>query len=156
MVSTSGLYVLKGKEVFRAKSHEEWGKFMECREEHFRHVKHTSININDTAYSSISTVFLGIDHNFGGAVGDPPVVFETMVFGGDLDESMDRYTTWRKAKIGHLVFVAKFDEIIRKRFKTKKCEIVDLSSKVNVYNYHLKIPSHIVFDKKLLRLIRES
>jgi hypothetical protein len=45
----------------------------------------------------VSTVFLGIDHEFGGA----PLWFETMVFGGQHDEYTDRYTTWEEAVAGH-------------------------------------------------------
>lgn len=37
--------------------------------------------------SKISTVFLGLDHAFGGGV---PVLWETMVFGGKLDQEQDR------------------------------------------------------------------
>lgn len=38
--------------------------------------------------SQISTVFLGIDHNFGRC--SNPVLWETMVFGGTLDQEQDR------------------------------------------------------------------
>ena len=47
---------------------------------------------------SVSTVFLGIDHAFGGG---PPVLFETMVFGGQYSESQMRYHTWDEALEGH-------------------------------------------------------
>lgn len=43
----------------------------------------------------ISTVFLGVDHSYGG--GGPPILFETMVFGGPLDGEFDRCSTWEKA-----------------------------------------------------------
>lgn len=48
----------------------------------------------------ISTVFLGINHAFGG--GDP-VLWETMIFGltGD-DEYQDRHTNKRDALLGHI------------------------------------------------------
>jgi hypothetical protein len=46
----------------------------------------------------ISTVFLGLDHNFSG--GDP-LLFETMVFGGPLDGRMWRYKTYADAEFGH-------------------------------------------------------
>jgi hypothetical protein len=36
----------------------------------------------------VSTVFLGIDHAFGGG---PPLLFETMVFGGEHDQSQWRH-----------------------------------------------------------------
>jgi len=52
-----------------------------------------------THLGEISTVFLGLDHNhkFQG----PPVLFETMVFGGPLDQEQARYCTWAEAEIGH-------------------------------------------------------
>lgn len=46
----------------------------------------------------VSTVFLGLDHGFGGGA---PVLFETMVFGGAHDTTMERYTSWAEAKAGH-------------------------------------------------------
>lgn len=48
--------------------------------------------------SKVSTVFLGLDHAFGGAA---PVLFETMVFGGPLSDETDRYSTWDEAESGH-------------------------------------------------------
>jgi hypothetical protein len=46
----------------------------------------------------VSTVFLGIDHNFGNG---PPLLFETMVFGGEYDGYCKRYSTWEEAEGGH-------------------------------------------------------
>lgn len=49
---------------------------------------------------SVSTVFLGVDH---GLMEDgPPVVFESMVFGGPMDQHQDRYCTWDEAMKGHV------------------------------------------------------
>lgn len=39
--------------------------------------------------SKVSTVFLGMDHAFGGG---PPVLWETMVFGGELNGEQIRCT----------------------------------------------------------------
>ena len=50
----------------------------------------------------VSTVFLGMDHAWSG----PPVLFETMVFGGALDEQQWRYCTWAEAMAGHAGIVA--------------------------------------------------
>ena len=47
----------------------------------------------------VSTVFLGLDHNFMGE--GPPIVFETMVFGGPFNHTMWRYATWDEAVKGH-------------------------------------------------------
>lgn len=51
----------------------------------------------------VSTVFLGIDHNFGGE--GLPILFETMVFGGPLDQEQVRYSTWNEAEAGHKAIV---------------------------------------------------
>lgn len=53
----------------------------------------------------ISTVFLGIDHNWE-LIGEP-VLFETMIFAGNWSEQyQDRYTTKDLALAGHAVAVA--------------------------------------------------
>lgn len=46
----------------------------------------------------ISTVFLGIDHGFGRG---RPVLYETMVFGGEHDGFQARYCTRESALRGH-------------------------------------------------------
>lgn len=46
--------------------------------------------------------FLGIDHNWG--VG-PPLLFETMVFGGWLDGEQERCSTWDEAEAQHKTMV---------------------------------------------------
>lgn len=52
----------------------------------------------------ISTVFLVIDHNW---MGSPPILFETMVFGGRLNEAQERYCTVDEAEAGHKEMVNK-------------------------------------------------
>lgn len=47
----------------------------------------------------ISTVFLGLDHNFG--ISSEPLLFETMVFGGSSDGTCRRYATKAEAVRGH-------------------------------------------------------
>lgn len=56
---------------------------------------------------TISTIFLGFDHNpFGSG---PPILFETMVFAAD-SEALDlqRYCNESEALIGHLIMVDKW------------------------------------------------
>ena len=72
--------------------------------EHF--AVHPSKNIveqTNTKYGYVSTVFLGLDHKFIGV--GPPVVFETLISGGDRDKDITRYTTWADAKRGHDLIV---------------------------------------------------
>ena len=60
---------------------------------------------NGEEVSSVSTVFLGLDHRFSGD-GDTPVLWETMIFGGDNDEYQQRYTSHDDAVVGHQKAVA--------------------------------------------------
>lgn len=48
----------------------------------------------------VSTVFLGLDHNFGGGGGDP-VLWETMVLRKGRDLFCERYTSRAAALAGH-------------------------------------------------------
>lgn len=53
---------------------------------------------------TVSTVFLGIDHNWAGG---PPHIFETMVFSDWpwLDKWTERWSTWDQAEHGHELIV---------------------------------------------------
>jgi len=48
----------------------------------------------------VSTVFLGLDRSFGQG---PPLLFETMIFGGpfDQDKYQERCSTWEEAEAQH-------------------------------------------------------
>jgi hypothetical protein len=48
----------------------------------------------------ISTVFLGLDHAQNSNV---PVLWETMIFGGEHDQYQERYTSYKDALEGHKV-----------------------------------------------------
>lgn len=68
---------------------------------HDRRVAYTEV----TSQVHVSTVFLGIDHrHFGDG---PPLLFETMIFGGSFDQSQWRYSSWDDAKTGHKAAVTK-------------------------------------------------
>jgi hypothetical protein len=47
---------------------------------------------------TVSTVHLVIDHGGGGGL---PIIFETMIFGGEHDEEQWRYVTLDEARHGH-------------------------------------------------------
>lgn len=53
----------------------------------------------DGAHVRVSTKFLGIDLRFHFA--GPPVLWETMIFGGRNDQFQRRYSTWAAASAGH-------------------------------------------------------
>ena len=86
----NGQYILDGKEPKPIEDLLEWAKAMERQN---RVVKQTQIG--DV---KVSTVFLGLDHSFGGGA---PLLFETMIFGGKEDGYQDRYSTWDEAIEGH-------------------------------------------------------
>ena len=46
----------------------------------------------------VSTVWMGIDHGCGDG---PPLIFETMIFGGEHDQECWRYATEQQARAGH-------------------------------------------------------
>lgn len=50
----------------------------------------------------VSTVFLGLDHNFGGG---RPLLFETMTFGEGFEQEQQRYETWDEAVAGHAAVI---------------------------------------------------
>ncbi len=51
----------------------------------------------------VSTVFLGMNHNWDDG---PPLIFETMIFGGEHSDEQWRYTTEAQALEGHKTAVA--------------------------------------------------
>lgn len=50
------------------------------------------------AVVTVSTVWLGINHSWGRGI---PIIFETMIFGGDYDGELTRYATEAAAAEGH-------------------------------------------------------
>ena len=76
---------------------EEWSRLLAGD----RHVALTQA----AAGVEVSTVYLGLDHNFG--LGGPPIIYETLVFGGELDGEQDRYPNRHAALAGHDQMVAK-------------------------------------------------
>lgn len=75
----------------------DWASWYENTKE--RIIKQTRIS----SHIQVSTVFLGIDHNFSGC--GPPILFEIMVFGGEHDGYCVRLCTLNQAKTGHKLIV---------------------------------------------------
>lgn len=70
-----------------------------------------SIARTEVADCEVSTVFLGLDHNYHEA--GPPQWFETMVFGGPLDQEQARYETMEQAKAGHQEMVSRVTDALK-------------------------------------------
>lgn len=84
-------YILDEKKVVPVNNVLEWAKFFETADR--------VVNRTKLGEVTISTVFLGIDHNFFEK--DKPLLFETMIFGDELNEETWRYSTWEEAEEGH-------------------------------------------------------
>lgn len=79
-------------------SMEEWRAKFEDRD--YQRVRWTQISPD----VEVSTVWLGLDHNYSGD--GPPIIFETMIFGGSMSEDIQRYATEEQAITGHELMVA--------------------------------------------------
>lgn len=95
-------YILKGKIPIRMRNVIEWAEWFETAD---RIVKKTKVGNVE-----VSTAFLSFDHQYGDG---PPLLFETMIFGGERDEDMWRYTTWEEAEAGHGRVVAELLKEVR-------------------------------------------
>lgn len=85
-------YILRDGAPVLVRDMLEWARWYESASQHVARDQ-----IGDV---TVSTVFLGLDHrHFGNG---PPILFETMVFGGALDQEQVRYCSWDEAVRGHV------------------------------------------------------
>lgn len=84
-------YILKGHEAVPCNDLLEWAKTFETLDRH--------VGSDEIGEVRISTVFLGLDHNWFGE--GPPLLFETMIFGGPHNDYQERCSTWDEALIQH-------------------------------------------------------
>lgn len=73
----------------------EWGKFFKTN--------NRQLAEDFVRNSRISTVFLGLDHSHSD--NGPPILYETMIFGGKFDGEQWRYRTRAEALDGHVAAV---------------------------------------------------
>lgn len=101
-------YILNGKEAVKVDMM-IWAKWLEETP-----IEERTVAKDEISDVHISTVFIGLDHNFNG----PPHIFETMVFepenGGD---ETYRYSTWKEAEKGHKELVDKYSKPIKSNFR---------------------------------------
>ncbi len=84
---------------------EEWAESIAHNSEEFEERNRIALTERDEVV--ISTVFMGINH--GDLLGEsPPMIFETLVIGGEYDGAMLRYSTEREAAAGHEDAIAEF------------------------------------------------
>src|SRR5215813_6557788 len=85
-------YILEGRNPIPCTDFMTRARWFETSD---RHVAKT-----DFGNVRVSTVFLGFDRSFGQG---PPLLFETMIFGGcfDQDKYQERCSTWEEAEAQH-------------------------------------------------------
>lgn len=89
-------YILVDKQPVKA-TLLEWAAMVETFDN--RRIAETKFNLWWWGEIRVSTVFLGLDHSW--ADSGPPILFETMIFGGPFNDDMVRYATWDEAEKGH-------------------------------------------------------
>ena len=107
----NGRYILEGHTPVEEPDLLKWGRWLETADRHVADTEHELFRV--------STVFLGLDHQFGRG---PPILFETMVFtptGDRFPESLEchRYATWEDAELGHAATVRRMLERAREASK---------------------------------------
>lgn len=73
-MNTSGKYILNGREVYEEPDLMKWAEWFETADRLIKKTEKDGVRI--------STAFLGIDHQY---LDGEPLLFETMVFGGEYD-----------------------------------------------------------------------
>lgn len=89
-------YILDGHKPVPCPDIVKWGRWFENADR--------QVAATDVGDITVSTVFLALDHNF--TSNGPPVLFETMVFGGKFDGETLRCSTWEQAEKQHQQVVA--------------------------------------------------
>jgi hypothetical protein len=109
----SNLYILVGHEPVEEPDMFTWAYWFQTADRHVALTEQDDVRV--------STVFLGLDHGWGGV----PLLFETMVFRGtttalgrevpaqsDGEDEFARYSTWDEAVAGH-------QRMVREVFKAR-------------------------------------
>src|SRR3990167_4608613 len=121
---------MNNKKYILSKAHElietdliTWSKFIE-------NIDNIRIDQDRIGDILISTVFLGLDHNFGEG---KPLLFETMIFGGEKDGEQERWHTWDEAEQGHKKIVKSFFNFSDETMKLKTLK--DLPGHITMANF---------------------
>ena len=101
---TTHLYILVDGEPVGVENVLEW---MRWRQEHLDDCRVALTKLDGV---EISTVFLAVDYGLWSEE-MPPILFETMIFGGDNDRACRRYSTLEEAMKGHEEMVERALEV---------------------------------------------
>lgn len=92
-----------------------WGLWMEHHNEEriVAHDRDEGRNSSEETRISVSTVFIGVDHSWN--PNGPPLLYETMVFNGELNDTQMRYATREEALAGHQIICNAVMQTLPKR-----------------------------------------
>ncbi len=93
-------YILRDNEIVEEPDHAKWSEWYKSTYEQVRTIASTRLQ-----HGTVQTVFLAMNMNLSQA--DAPMLFETRVKGGWLDDEWERYATLEEAQAGHEAFVAR-------------------------------------------------
>ena len=94
-------YILQDREPIEEPNLLTWARWYEMTD---RTIKETTLSQE----VRVLTVFLGFDYRFGR--GGPPLLFETVVFGGEHNGKQRCYSAWDEAVAGHDAVVNELDK----------------------------------------------
>ena len=93
-------YILHAGQVVEEPDYATWAKWYEDFYDAVRRVARTELQ-----HGTVMTTFLAMSMNLSKT--DPPMLFETRVSGGWMDDQWERYSTLEDAKAGHEAWVAR-------------------------------------------------
>jgi hypothetical protein len=93
-------YILRGDTVAEEPNFGNWAAWHAGSYEKVRCIARTGVK-----FGAVQTIFLGI--NMALADTEPPLLFETRVIGGWLNDQWEHYSTIDDAKAGHDAWVAR-------------------------------------------------
>ena len=97
-------YMLRNDEVVEEPDHAKWVEWYKSSYDRVR-----CVATSELEHGIVSTVFLAV--NLTLSKDDPPLLFETRVKGGWLDNQWERFPTIDAARAGHEAWVARAREV---------------------------------------------
>lgn len=118
----NGLYVLNARgEPVPEPDPRKWGRWLE------EHGEDRVLARSDVAGTVVSTVFLGLDHQYAHG---PPILWETLIVAGKHRGYMQRYTTEYAALNGHSHIVRRLKSGDFAPYEDDFTEVVRLARKL--------------------------
>jgi hypothetical protein len=96
----SRYYILRDNEVIEEPDYDVWAEWHASQ---YRHVE--CVALTELAHAKVSTHFLAV--NMSLSPDEPPLLFETRVNGGWIEDTRERFATLDEARANHEAWVEK-------------------------------------------------